>query len=101
MDFVNSPTQIQEECLQVQYTIDNALLMNLRMNAALALVPLNDVVRAFNDLKRHCGQAERPALDYFEATYVRVRRSGRRYATDPLFIIRKNIWSKIFGCFVL
>ena len=43
---------------------------NLRMIAALSVVPIEDTLRAFEALANHCGQEEQVILDYFESTYI-------------------------------
>ena len=65
--------RVQEEGLQVPYNKNvNDLQTNLRMLAALAFVPENDVEQSFNMLRNHCGQTEVPVLDYFQRTCVGV-----------------------------
>ena len=66
------------------------------MICALAFVPPQDIVRAFDLLCLHCGgvganeqRPEQPILEYFESTYVGVVRGGVR--GHPLF--QHSLWN--------
>ena len=63
--------------------VDDNFRANVSMIAALALVPVDDIIPAFEALTEHCGADEEPILDYFEVNYIgELRRARRR---DPLF----------------
>ena len=63
--------------------VDDTFRANVRMIAALAFVPVDDIIPAFEALTEHCGADEEPKLDYFEANYIgELRRARRR---DSLF----------------
>ena len=71
--------RVQLEGLQVQYGTDNDFSTAVRMIAALAFVPSDDVVRAFEALQDAAPAEARPILDYFEDNYIgRLLRHDRR-----------------------
>ena len=75
--------KVQHHGLQVAYQNNCDLSLSIRMLAALAFVPVNDIVHAFEELSDIMPEDARPIVDYFEDTYIgRVQRRGRRL---PLF----------------
>jgi hypothetical protein len=80
---------VQHNGLVQQYNHDAVFRQNIRMLPALAFVPEDDVVNAFDEIVLHCGPAEQPILDYFEHTYVGQVRAGVRQ--EPLFPI--ELWN--------
>ena len=75
--------KIQSLGLQVQYNNDQEFALHLRMIPALAFIPPNDVVDAFERLtdliRNQYGDATDGVLDYFEDTYIgRFRRNAAR-----------------------
>ena len=85
---------IQRAGLQERYMNDPQFGLQLRMIAALAFVPPQDVVNSFDELcavivNQYDGDADE-VLDYFENTYVgRFRRNAPR--RSPLFPI--ELWN--------
>ena len=62
---------------------DEEFRINIRMLPAIAFVPVDDIIPAFEALSEHCGGREEPILDYFEVNYIgELRRRRRR---NPLF----------------
>ena len=53
------------------------------MIAALAFVPMADIIQSFNALSQHCVGNEQGILDYFETNYIGEVRRGRR--RTPMF----------------
>jgi len=84
--------RIQAFGLQEQYQADGEFALHLRMIAALAFIPPDEVVNAFDRLcevirNTYQNDADR-VLDYFEDTYIgRFRRNAPR--AIPLFSIQK------------
>ena len=74
---------VQSTGLQEQYLVDEVFRTNIRMIAALAFVPLGDIITAFEELSQHCEGNEDHILDYFEVNYIGELRRGRR--RNPLF----------------
>ena len=62
--------RIQAEGLQDRYEQDPAFVEEVRMIAALAFVPPNDVDRYFNIISQNIDQALEVILDYFETNYI-------------------------------
>lgn len=93
---------VQAVGLQSQYTEDENCSINIRKLMALALVPVNDVVKAFEALVESSFWEDDPTdefnkekqalLNYFESTYIglpgRTSNSNRR---APLFSIK--LWN--------
>jgi len=74
--------KIQENGLQQRYQEDPDFALNLRMIPALAFVPTDEVVGAFEELSDILPQECRPVADYFEDSYIgRPQRRGRRQPT--------------------
>ena len=73
---------VQQQGLQQQYYTDQVFRNNVRMIAALAFVPMADILQSFDDLSTMGGN-EQVILDYFETNYIREFRRGRR--RDPRF----------------
>ena len=74
---------IQRAGLQERYKNDPQFRLQLRMIAALAFVPLHDVVNSFDELcvviRNHYDGDAGKVLDYFEDTYIgRFRRNAPR-----------------------
>ena len=57
---------------------DEEFRENIRMIPALAFVPIDDIVTAFQDLSQYCVSREEPILDYFEENYIGEQRRRRR-----------------------
>ena len=74
---------VQSQGLQQQYMENEEFRTNIRMIPALAFVPLDDIIPAFEVLSQHCQGNEETLLDYFEVNYIGELRRGRR--RDPLF----------------
>ena len=72
---------------------DDTFRINIRMISALAFVPLNFIVWAFERLYQHCGNAEQPILQYFESNYIGEMRAGVRVA--PRFV--HTLWN-VYDC---
>ena len=72
--------KIQEEGLQVAYRDpeDREIKTAVHMMLALAFLPVQDVIRAFEELRRESPQELLLILDYFESTYLRARRARTR-----------------------
>ena len=72
--------KLQENHLSDLYSIDNIFRENIRMIYALAFVPLQDVVIAFDTLCIHCGANgnEQVILQYFELNDIGNLRAGVR-----------------------
>ena len=49
----------------------------------IRMIPLGDIVTAFEVLSQHCAGDEEAILDYFEVNYIGEQRRGRR--RNPLF----------------
>ena len=80
---------VQQQGLQQQYYTDQVFRNNVRMIAALAFVPMADILQSFDDLSRQCVGNEQVILDYFETNYIGEFRRGRR--RDPRF--PHNLWN--------
>ena len=68
--------RIKDNGLQVRYQQDAAFTLEVRMIAALAFVPGNDVNQYFNTLSGQIDQSLQIILDYFEDNYIGVVRRG-------------------------
>ena len=76
--------KVQNEGLQVQYQNDVDLNMCIRSMAALAFVPVNDIVESFETFSDNIPEVAQPVVDYFEDTYIgRQQRRGRRNPRFP------------------
>ena len=81
--------KIQECGFQRRYQEDSDFALKLRMLPALAFVPVEEVVDAFEILMDFLPLEISPVAEYFENTYVgRRQRRGRR---EPIFNI--HIWN--------
>ena len=81
--------KIQEHGLQVKYQDDSDFALQLKMIPALAFVPIQDVIKAFDALSEILPGEAQPILDYFEDNYLgRPQRHGRR---QPTFTI--DLWN--------
>uniref|UniRef100_A0A6V7JV94 MULE transposase domain-containing protein n=1 Tax=Bracon brevicornis TaxID=1563983 RepID=A0A6V7JV94_9HYME len=88
--------KIQEAGLQVQYSEDSILALNLKMLAALAFVPEKDVIYAFEKLlkTKYYTQNEKklePVIDYFEKTWIGLM-NRRQERQPPHYEI--NLWNQ-------
>lgn len=80
---------IQFNGLQHRYENDKEFAMQLRMVAALAFVPVSDVVSSFEQLADSLPENAQPFLDHFEDTWIgRPNRHGRRPPRFP-----HNLWN--------
>ena len=80
---------IQGNGLQHRYENDKEFAIQLRMVAALAFVPVSDVVSSFEQLLDFLPENSQPFLDYFEDTWIgRPYRHGRRPPRFP-----HNLWN--------
>ena len=77
--------KIQSEGLQNTYTTDEAFALHAQMIPALAIVPVNDVITAFEALQDDAPAELAPILDYFEDNYV--GRPRRRNRANPLYAL--------------
>ena len=77
--------KIQSEGLQNTYTTDEAFALHAQMIPALAFVPVNDVITAFEALQDDAPAELAPILDYFEDNYV--GRPRRRNRANPLYAL--------------
>ena len=59
---------------------DDEFKTNIRMIAALAFVPTDDIYEAFDTLSDQCLGNEAFVIDYFEINYIGKLRRGRRRA---------------------
>ena len=74
--------KIQENGLQQRYQEDSDFALKLRMIPALAFVPIDEVVGAFEELSEILPPESRPVANYFEDLYIgRPKRRGRRQPT--------------------
>ena len=69
---------VQAEGLLDRYLNDENFRINVKMISAIAFVPTDDVIDAFQELSDHCGDDEQAILDYFETYYIGEQRRGRR-----------------------
>ena len=70
---------VRENGLHGRYRDDTDFYLKVRMVAALAFVPLDQVITAFEELQQHLGDDYEVVLDYFEDNYIgRQRRVNRR-----------------------
>lgn len=85
--------KIQETGLAPDYREDQEFALSLRMLTALAFVPVDDVVEAFEALEPEMPHDAEPIVRYFESTYIgERRRQGRRF---PTFHIDKwNVYER-------
>ena len=82
--------KVQSEGLQHQYMADETFSNNVKMLAALAFVPLNDIVNAFDTVVAQMPELD-PIIDYFENNYIGVmHRRGRRRPRFPLELWNVN-----------
>jgi hypothetical protein len=85
----------QIEGLQDKYTIDPEFALSIRQLAALAFVPVVDIVKAFDDLLdstffQENEELVRDLVNYFEDTWIgRPTRRGRR--SEPAF--SHSLWN--------
>ena len=70
--------KIQANGLQERYQQDVQFVEEVRMIAALAFVPENDVRRVFNDLSNNIDASLDVIMDYIEETYIGMVRRGQR-----------------------
>lgn len=86
--------KIQSEGLQNTYATDEAFALYAQMVPALAFVPVNDVITAFEALQDDAPAELTPILDYFEDSYV--GRFRRRNRAQPLFAVETwNISNRV------
>ncbi|XP_067945425.1 uncharacterized protein [Watersipora subatra] len=81
--------KVQNEDLQVQYQNDVDINMCIRSMAALAFVPVNDIVESFETFSDNIPEVAQPVVDCFEDTYI--RRQQRRGRHEPRF--PHTMWS--------
>lgn len=91
--------RIQKEGLQERYQNDENFANTLRMLAALAFVPPQDVIESFEELSNHINNLENfnvdEVLDYVEDNYIGRLRGNIRRA--PTFAIdRWNMFHRTF-----
>ena len=83
--------KVQSEGLQHQYMADETFSNNVKMLAALAFIPLNDVINAFVTVVAQMPEQLDPIIDYFENNYIGVmHRRGRRRPRFPLELWNVN-----------
>ena len=71
--------QVQENGLQNRYRDDAEFALGVRMVAATAFVPVDQIVDAYEQLQQHLDDEYDDILDYFEDNYIgRQRRVNRR-----------------------
>ena len=77
--------KVQSIGLQQRYQEEEELAVMVRMIPALAFVPADDVVNAFEELSRVLPPEVEPLADYFEDNYIgRPQRRGRREPPYPI-----------------
>ncbi|KAL5240143.1 hypothetical protein ACI65C_007553 [Semiaphis heraclei] len=81
--------KIQQEGLQTLYSTNVDFAVNAKMLAALAFIPLNDVVKAFEELVDYLPEFILPVVDYFEDN-LSVGRPMRRTRQTPKF--QPKLW---------
>ena len=82
--------KVQSIGLQQEYQTNLDLSLKIRMLAALAFVPVDDIVESFEHLADSMPDEAQPITDYFEDTYIgRLQRRGRR--RQPPFA--HDMWS--------
>lgn len=87
--------RVQAEGLQEAYNNpdDRSVKEAIHMTLALALVPENDVVAAFEELRDEVPESTLPVMDYFERNYViGVKARGRRARAPPRYPI--PLWNQ-------
>ena len=68
--------KVQEQGLQVRYSNEPEFALRIRMLAALAFVPMPNVLDAFESLMETFPMEAIPVADYFEDNYIgRLRRN--------------------------
>lgn len=81
---------VQAAGLQERYRTDENLALAVRMLPALAFIPIDHVVEAFEKLEDLASNEIMPVIDYFEDTYIgRLRR--RRQRAQPTFPV--DVWN--------
>ena len=86
--------KLQSLGLQSKYIEDEAFALYTKMIPALAFVPENDVVQAFNKLSQIAPAELLPLLEYFQPTYV-IRNVGL-VIRGPIFPVEKwNVLARI------
>ena len=71
-------SECHRKCQQ-EYQTNVDLSLKIRMLAALAFVPVDDIVESFEHLAASMPDETQPITDYFEDTYIgRLQRHGRR-----------------------
>eukprot|EP00102_Acyrthosiphon_pisum_P023010 XP_016660220.1 PREDICTED: uncharacterized protein LOC107883853 [Acyrthosiphon pisum] len=81
--------KIQQEGLQTIYSTDVDFAVNANILAALAFVPLHDVVKAFEELVDYLPESILPVVDYFEDNFI--GRPMRRTRRTPKF--QPKLWN--------
>lgn len=77
--------KVQSEGLQGKYQTDVNFALKIRMLPALAFIPSDEVVDAFETLQNTMPPEADPITDYFEDTYIgRTRRRNRRAPRFPV-----------------
>ena len=76
---------VKSSGFQQEYLENEEFRTHIRMISALAFVPLEDIITAFNALSDICHGNETTILDYFEINYIGELRRGRRRRRNPLF----------------
>ena len=72
-------SKVQSNGHQQEYQINVDPSLKIRMLAALAFVPVDDIVASFEHLADSMPDEAQPITDYFEDTYIgRRQRRGRR-----------------------
>jgi hypothetical protein len=86
-----------QECYEIhqQYINDPNLAMQIKMLAALAFIPPNDVIKVFDDLVENVffdsnQQLLKPLIDYFLDNWIGMLHTRRR-RRDPTFAI--SLWN--------
>jgi hypothetical protein len=57
------------------------------MTPAVAFVPIDDVIDAFDELREYLPDQAQPIVEYFEATYIGAERDDGDGRRNPLFQI--------------
>ena len=77
--------RVQAAGLQSKYQNEDEFSIKIRMIPALAFLPINNVVEAFETLEEVMPAEAQPILDYFEYTSIgRLRRRNRRAPWFPI-----------------
>lgn len=86
--------KVQNIGLQIPYNDpdDREVKIFVHMTAALAFIPVPDVVTNFQRLKNQAPAVLHEFIEYFELTYIGITARGRRAAQRPRYEV--NLWNQ-------